>query len=198
MTRYDGAWRLLRMVLTPVVVILLRPRVRGRENVPAAGPALLVSNHRSFWDIPLLGAVQPRTLRFMAKSELFGFRPVGRFLAWGGAFPVRRGLPDRQALRTVHDTMVEGGVVAIFIEGTRHVNLEQAKAGAGRLAVVEGVPVVPVALRGTDRWRPGRRVSVAFGPPRLHSRNGRRTGQASRETSAELLERIRGLYEGLE
>lgn len=196
MTEYDRSWRVLRLAFVRLVKLLLRPRVSGRSNLPRQGPLLIVCNHQSWWDIPLLGAVQPRTLRFMAKSELFRFPPFGRFLRWGGAFPVHRGEPDREALRTVHETMVAGGAVVIFIEGSRKGNLEAAKAGAGRCAVVEGVPVVACALR-TRGWRPGRRVRVAFGPPTVYERSGRRTSQASRETADELLEQIRALYREL-
>ena len=79
---------------------------------------------------------------------------------------MRRGEPDREALRTVHETVEGGGVVGIFIQGHRQAELEGAKAGAGRCAVVEDVPVVPAAIRGTRQWRPGRRISIAFGEPR--------------------------------
>jgi 1-acyl-sn-glycerol-3-phosphate acyltransferase len=192
-SRYDRAWRVLRLTLGLLVRVLLRPRVSGRGNVPRSGPLLIVCNHQSWWDIPLLGAVQPRTLRFMAKSELFRFPPFARFLRWGGAFPVHRGEPDRAALRTVHETMLAGGAAVIFIEGSRRVNLEQAKAGAGRCAVVEDAPVVIAALHTRD-WRSGRRVSIAFGPPAVYERGGRRAGDAARETADELLERIRRLY----
>jgi 1-acyl-sn-glycerol-3-phosphate acyltransferase len=191
----DRAWRVLRLVLGPLVSLLLRPHTRGAEHVPARGPVLLVSNHESWWDIPALGRVQPRSIRYMAKSELFRIPVFGRLIAWGGGFPVRRGEPDRDALRTVHDTIAGGGAVAIFIQGHRQAALEGAKAGAGRCAVVEDTPVVPVAICGTRVWRPGRRIHIRFGPPRTYERGDRRPSQAYRETADELMAEIRHLYE---
>ena len=196
MAGYDRAWVWLRRLFSGVVRVLLRPRVRGGEHVPAAGACVFVSNHESWWDIPVLGQVQPRSIRYMAKSELFHIPVFGRILAWGGGFPVRRGEPDRDALRIVHETIEGGGVVGIFIQGHRQAELEGAKAGAGRCAVVEDAPVIPVAIRGTGEWRPGRRVDISFGPPRRYDRGDRRPAQAYRETADELMAEIRTLYEG--
>ena len=192
---YDRAWRLLRRTVGALVWVLLRPRVSGREHVPARGPALIVTNHESWWDIPALGWSQPRSIRYMAKQELYRSRALGWLLQWGGAFPVRRGEPDRDALRVVHETVEAGGVVGIFIQGHRQAELEGAKAGAGRCAVVEAVPVVPAAIRGTRGWRPGRRVGVVFGEPRTYERGERRPSVAYRETADELMAEIRRLYE---
>jgi 1-acyl-sn-glycerol-3-phosphate acyltransferase len=192
---YDRAWVWLRLVLGTLVKLLLRPRVHGREHVPRSGACMFVANHESWWDIPALGQVQSRTVRYMAKSELFRIPVFGRIIAWGGGFPVRRGEPDRDSLRIVHDTMEAGGVVGIFIQGTRQSELEGAKAGAGRCAVVEDAPVIPVAIRGTGIWRPGRRVHITFGPPRTYERGDRRPAQAYRETADELMAEIRALYE---
>jgi 1-acyl-sn-glycerol-3-phosphate acyltransferase len=194
-TDHARTWRLLRLTIGPLVRLLLHPRVRGREHLPASGPLLLVSNHESFWDIPVLGYTQPRIIRFMAKAELFRNRAFGAFLAAGGAFPVRRGEADREALRVVHETMQAGGIVCIFIQGHRQSELEGAKAGAGRCAVVEAVPVVPVAVRGTRGWRPGRRATVVFGAPRTYERGDRRPAEAYRATAEELMGEIRRLYE---
>jgi 1-acyl-sn-glycerol-3-phosphate acyltransferase len=95
----------------------------------------------------------------------------------------------------VHETVEAGGTVGIFIQGHRQAELEGAKAGAGRCAVVESVPVVPAAIRGTGTWRPGRRVGIAFGQARTYERGDRRPGIAYRETADELMAEIRRLYE---
>jgi 1-acyl-sn-glycerol-3-phosphate acyltransferase len=192
---YDRAWVWLRLFLGTLVRVLLRPEVHGREHVPRSGAFMFVANHESWWDIPALGQVQPRTVRYMAKSELFGIPVFGRIIRWGGGFPVRRGEADRDSLRVVHETMEGGGVVGIFIQGHRQAALDGAKAGAGRCAVVEEAPVIPVAIRGTGAWRPGRRIHVTFGPPRTYERGDRRAAQAYRETADELMAEIRALYE---
>jgi 1-acyl-sn-glycerol-3-phosphate acyltransferase len=195
MAAYDRAWVWLRMFLGTLVRVLLRPRVHGREHVPRSGAVILVANHESWWDIPAVGEVQPRTVRYMAKSELFHIPVFGRIVAWGGGFPVRRGEADRDSMRIVHDTIEAGGVVGIFIQGHRQSELEGAKAGAGRCAVVEDAPVIPVAVRGTGTWRLGRRIHITFGPPRRYERGDRRPAQAYRETADELMAAIRALYE---
>jgi CMP/dCMP kinase len=190
----DTFWRLVRPWGEPALRGLLRLHVTGAELVPRTGPVVFVANHQSLWDIPAIGAAQPRAIRYMAKSELFRPRPWGAFLRFGGAFAVRRGEPDRDALRIVHDTLASGGAVGIFMQGHRQEGFEEAKAGAGRIAVVEDADVVPVALRSRN-WRPGRSISVAFGQPRRYGRDGRRAAVAYRETADELMGEIRRLYE---
>ncbi len=194
---YDRAWWWLRLFLGSLVRILLRPTVLGAEHVPRSGPLVVVSNHESWWDIPAIGEVQSRTIRYMAKSELFRIPVFGRIVRWGGGFPVRRGEADRDALRIVHETIEAGGVVGIFIQGHRQAELEGAKAGAGRCAVVEDADVIPVAIRGTRGWRPGRRVHIVFGSPRRYERGERRLAVAARETADELMAEIRRLHEQL-
>jgi CMP/dCMP kinase len=190
-------WRIARPVFGPLFCRALRIRTTGAERVPRRGPVVFVSNHQSLWDIPALGVAQPRAIRYMAKSELFCPRPWGAFLKSGGAFPVRRGEPDRDALRTVHDTLAAGGVVGVFIQGHRQEGLDEVKAGAGRIAVVEDAAVVPVAIKSRG-WKPGKPIQIAFGEPRRYERGDRRTAQASRETAEELMAEIRKLYEGIE
>ena len=192
----DRFWRTVRPVAGPLFRGMLRIRVAGREHVPRTGPVILVANHQSLWDIPAIGAAQPRAVRYMAKAELFRPAPFGAFLRMGGTFGVRRGEPDRDALRTVHETVELGGCVGVFIQGHRQEGLEEAKAGAGRIAVVEDADVVPVAIHSRG-WRPGRTIGVAFGPPRRYQRAGRKASQAYRETADELMDEIRRLYEQL-
>ena len=133
----DRFWRTVRPVAGPLFNGMLRLSVTGAEHVPRRGPVVFVANHQSLWDIPALGAAQPRAIRYMAKSELFRPRPFGAFLRMGGTFGVHRGQPDREALRTVHETLAGGGTVGVFIQGHRQDGFEEAKAGAGRIAVVE-------------------------------------------------------------
>lgn len=190
----DRFWRTVRPWAPLFFRALLRMRVIGNELVPRTGPVVFVANHQSLWDIPALGSAQPRAVRFMAKAELFRPRPFAAFLRMGGTFGVRRGEADREALRTVHETLEGGGTVAVFIQGTRQDGLDEAKAGAGRIAVVEDTAVVPVAIRSRG-WRPGGRIRVVFGAPRRYERGGRRATQAYRETADELMAEIRRLYE---
>jgi cytidylate kinase len=192
----DRFWRTVQPWAAPLFRGLLRIRSVGREHVPRTGPLILVANHQSLWDIPAIGAAQPRAIRYMAKAELFRPAPFGAFLRMGGTFGVRRGEPDREALRTVHETVELGGCVGVFIQGHRQEGLEEAKAGAGRIAVVEDAAVVPVAIRSRG-WRPGRTIGIAFGPPRRYERAGRKASQAYRETADELMDEIRRLYEQL-
>jgi CMP/dCMP kinase len=190
----DRFWRTVRPWAPLFFRGLLRMQVIGRELVPGTGAVVFVANHQSLWDIPALGSAQPRAIRFMARADLFRPRPFAAFLRMGGTFGVRRGEPDREALRTVHETLEAGGTVAVFIQGTRKKGLDEAKAGAGRIAVVEDAAVVPVAIRSRG-WRPGRRIRVVFGAPRRYQRDGRRAAQAYRETTDDLMAEIRRLFE---
>ena len=190
----DRFWRIAHPLAGPVFRTLLRMHVQGVEHVPREGAVLLVANHQSLWDIPAIGSAQPRAIRYMAKSTLLELPVLGALLRLGGTFPVRRGEPDREALRTVHWTMQAGGVVGVFIQGHRQEGLDEAKAGAGRIAVVEDAAVVPVAIRSRG-WRPGRSIRIAFGAPRRYQRGQRRAAQAYRETADDLMAEIRRLYE---
>jgi 1-acyl-sn-glycerol-3-phosphate acyltransferase len=190
----DRFWKVVRPWAAPIFNGLLRTRVSGRELVPRKGPVVFVANHQSLWDIPALGCAQPRAIRFMAKAELLRPPGFGAFLRMGGTFGIRRGEPDREALRTVHETLEAGGVVGMFIQGHRQEGLDEAKAGAGRIAVVEDAAVVPVAIRSRG-WRPGRSIRITFGAPRRYERGQRRAAQAYRETADELMAEIRRLYE---
>ena len=146
----DRFWAIARPWAAPMFKVGLRIRTSGAQNVPRSGPVLFVANHQSLWDIPAIGASQPRVIRYMAKAELFHPRPWGAFIRFGGSFPVRRGEPDRDALRTVHDTLQRGGTVGVFIQGHRQEGVDEAKAGAGRMAVVEDAPVVHVAIKSRN------------------------------------------------
>jgi len=169
---------MLYAFLKPLAVVLMRLlfglESRGTEHVPAAGPVLLVANHVSVLDPPLVGGASPRQLSFLAKAELFGIPLFGGLIRRLGARPLRREGPDAGALRTALRVLKEGGALLVFPEGTRGEEgvLGPAKPGAGMLAVLGGAPVIPVYVSGSGRaWPRGRRfprparVTVTFGPP---------------------------------
>jgi 1-acyl-sn-glycerol-3-phosphate acyltransferase len=167
--------------LTPFAVGLFRALFRLRavdaRHVPATGPVLLVSNHASYLDSPLIAAsVRPRQVSFLAKAELFDIPLFGGFIRRLNARPLRREGGDARALRTGLRVLEEGGVLLIFPEGTRGDErvLREGKAGAGMIAVLSRAPVVPVYISGSGQaWPRGRRlprrgrVTVSFGAP-LH------------------------------
>ena len=165
-------------VCKPIAAALLRAlfrlEARGTEHVPATGPVLLVANHSSVLDPPLVGGVCPRQLTFLAKAELFDVPGFGALIRRLGAQPLRREGADPAALRTAQRVLQQAGALLVFPEGTRGDEgiLRPAKPGAALLAMQTGAPVVPVYVRGSGgAWPRGRRlprpakVVVTFGPP---------------------------------
>jgi 1-acyl-sn-glycerol-3-phosphate acyltransferase len=156
----------------PVMYGLFRFRAHGSENVPATGGCVLACNHLSNFDPwPLGMPLWPgRWLRFMAKSELYWW-PATLVLDSAGAFKVRRGTGDREAIETGIRLAREGNVVVMFPEGTRRKkglvkrHRPRAHSGAARIALEAGVPLVPTAVAGTDRLLRLGPIAVAFGAP---------------------------------
>jgi len=162
----------VRMLVTPLLRIWLRLHVSGREHVPAEGAAILAPNHKSLADPFFVGLSLRRHVRFMAKAELFK-GVLGRLLPRLGAFPVRRGESDAEALETARILIGQGELVVVFPEGTRvddpHA-LGSPHHGAARLALETGAPIVPTAIEGTSHLWLGplpkpRRVQVSFLEP---------------------------------
>ncbi|HEU5216189.1 MAG TPA: lysophospholipid acyltransferase family protein [Gaiellaceae bacterium] len=190
----------------PVLHGPFRLRVSGRENVPATGGCVLACNHLSNFDPWPLGLpLWPRRwLRFMAKSELYWW-PLRVLLDAAGAFRVRRGLGDREAVETAIRLARGGHVVVMFPEGTRRkkgvVKRHRARprSGAARIALDAGVPLVPAAVAGTDRLLALGPLRVAYGAPieldDLRG-NGDRRG-ASQEATDRLMTRISELEASL-
>jgi len=151
---------------------LFRLRAHGLENVPADGGAVLAANHSSNIDPWPLGLplFPRRHLRFMAKSELYWF-PLKYLLNAAGAFPVRRGRQDDEAIRTAVELCRQGEIVVMFPEGTRRrkglwkTREARAHTGAARIARDAGVPLVPAAISGTQRLRRLGPFRVVYGPP---------------------------------
>jgi 1-acyl-sn-glycerol-3-phosphate acyltransferase len=164
----------MKRVAVIVFRVLFGLRVRGAEHVPATGPILIVANHSSVLDPPLVGSVCPRQLTFMAKAELFRIPGLGALIRRLGAQPLRREGADPAALRMAQRVLAGGGALLVFPEGTRgpEGTLREGKPGAALLAMHSGVPVVPAYVSGSGRaWPRGRRlprpakVMVTFGAP---------------------------------
>ena len=145
----------VRALLQPAIMLLFWLKRIGREHIPASGGVLLAPNHRSFLDPWVIGVCLKRPAFFVAKAELFHNRLIGWFLNSLGAFPIRRGESDEQAMETARTLLERGHALMIFPEGTRirSGSLGRPKRGIGRLALQSGVPVVPIAVHGTERAR---------------------------------------------
>jgi 1-acyl-sn-glycerol-3-phosphate acyltransferase len=203
-------YRLLRLVLSLVAYVLLRPQVTGLHNIPRRGPVILASNHLSFIDSVIIPLVVPRHVTFIAKAEYFTGKGIkGRISRWFfttmGNIPVDREDP-RAGQRSLEDALVvlrRGGAFGIYPEGTRSRDgkLHQGHTGVAWLALAGQAPVVPVALRGTDKVqpvgkrlpRPYRGVQVHFGAPIDPSRQlttGARPAQVRRELTDQVMASI--------
>ena len=155
-----------------MIRFLYRLRAKGLENLPAEGGYVLAANHISNLDPWPLGIpiFPKRFLRFMGKSELF-WPPLGWLIASAGAFKVRRGTHDTEAIETAVELAREGHVVVMFPEGTRRskgiVKKYEARprTGAARIALEAGVPLVPAAIEGTDKLSRLAPLRVAYGKP---------------------------------
>ncbi len=147
-------YRLISYLLVfPVYRLLFRGRTAGNANVPMEGALVVVANHGSHLDPPLLGHALGRPVAFMAKAELFRVPILGPIIRACGAYPVARGASDREAIRTATDRLLEGWATGVFIDGTRQVNgrVNHPQPGAALLAARAGVPLLPVAIVNSHR-----------------------------------------------
>ena len=184
-------------VLSQPLRLLYRMNARGKENLPPEGGFVLAANHTSNFDPWPLGLplYPKRFLRFMGKAELFWW-PLGPFIEAGGAFKVKRGEGDTVAIEKAIELVRAGEVVVMFPEGTRRekgiTKKHQARAhtGAARIAHEADVPLVPAAIKGTDRLARLAKLRVAYGRPIEQSED-------VKETTERLMTEIDRLYAGL-
>ena len=172
---------ILRAFLTPFLMILFRPKVKGLRNVPGTGPVIIASNHLSFSDSIFMPLVVPRKVTFLAKSEYFtspgpkGLIKKLTFIALGQV-PVDRsgGRRSEAALIAGLRVLAEGKCLGIYPEGTRSPDgrLYKGRTGIARLAIESGAPIIPVAMFNTEKIQPTgtvvpkvMRVEMIFGEP---------------------------------
>jgi 1-acyl-sn-glycerol-3-phosphate acyltransferase len=196
----DGVWVLGRLTIQPVVSVFTRLRVYGKERVPREGGLVIACNHFSWIDPAALGAACPRTMYYMAKIEAHRVPGLGQLIRAFGTFSVRRGESDREAVRTMRQIVREGKALGLFVEGTRQRSgvPGEVQPGAAMVALQENVPVLPVAVHGSQTWKPGNfaPVSVVWGEPMTFT-SLPKGGRGYREASAELQTEIQRLWEWL-
>ena len=173
--RLSGWWYVFwKLVMSGFFKVTTFYKIEGRENEPRRGPFIVAGNHASAIDPPLIGAALRNQAAYMGKVELFSVPVVGPWLRSVGVFPVRRGQPDRAAIRRSHEVLASGGVLVMFPEGTRSPDgrLQEPEPGAALLALRTGVPVLPVAVVNSHRAMPKgsfvprfQHVIVRFGRP---------------------------------
>jgi 1-acyl-sn-glycerol-3-phosphate acyltransferase len=167
----------MKVVLTPLLRVLYRVRIEGREHLPRRGSVILAANHRSFLDSIFLPMVLGRRVTYVAKAEYFDDPKTAWFFRAVGQIPIRRegGSASEGALAAATDVLETGGVFGIYPEGTRTRDgfTHRGHTGVARLAMRTGAPVVPVGLVGTDECQPTdkklprvfRTVHIRFGAP---------------------------------
>jgi 1-acyl-sn-glycerol-3-phosphate acyltransferase len=187
-----------RAAVAGFAYLFWRTRVTGRDNIPRQGPFILSPVHRSNVDTPLMGCVTRRRMRYMGKDSMWKYRWSAWFFTSLGGIPVRRGTPDREALRASEAAVRSGEPIVIFPEGTRRSGpiVEDIFEGAPFVAVRTGVPIIPVGIGGSEGAMPkGARmlrpvkVRIVVGPP-LYPPPREQGGRGARRQVHELTGRL--------
>jgi 1-acyl-sn-glycerol-3-phosphate acyltransferase len=200
MNGVDAVWVVGRLTISPLTRLFAPLRSYGSERIPMEGGVVLAMNHFHWLDPPAFGTVCPRTIHFLAKSEIHSHFGLGQLIRAFGARSVRRGESDREAVRAMREIVREGNALGLFVEGTRQKNglPGEAMPGAAMVALQEDVPVVPAAIYGSQFWQLGNfhPVSIAWGEP-MRFEGIPRTGKGYREGSALIQEEIHRLWRWL-
>jgi 1-acyl-sn-glycerol-3-phosphate acyltransferase len=198
--RTDAIWTIGRATIGTATELVARLRVYGAERVPSEGGVVVAANHFSWIDPPALGDSCPRTLYMMAKIEAHRVPGLGQLMRSFGAFAVRRGESDRDAVRTMREIVRSGHALGLFVEGTRQRSgvPGPVQPGAAMVAINEDVAVSCAAIYGSYEWRLGnfRPVSVAWSTPMTFD-GLPRGGKGYKEASVEIEREIRRLWEWL-
>ncbi|HKP89397.1 MAG TPA: lysophospholipid acyltransferase family protein [Thermoleophilaceae bacterium] len=199
----DLMYEVVRVVLTPILMLFYRTRCIDSDKVPLEGPTVVTPNHFSFFDHFFVAVYLRRKVHFMAKSQLFK-RPAQFIFTHGGVFPILRGRRDEEAFKTAHTILGRGGLVVMYSEGgrSRTGELGEAKPGIGRIALESGAPIVPTAIAGSAEvrnWKKLRfpKVTVQYGDPIRFERVEDPTREQSQAAADIIFAAVRELYYGL-
>lgn len=188
LTFYTFARSVCNLILSPIY----RFEVIGRENFPENGAVLLCANHIDNLDPIVVGVSTRRPVHYMAKDELFSVPVLGKIVSNVNAFPVKRGLSDREALRKGLALLKAGNVLGLFPEGTRSKTgeLQKGLAGAGFFALRSDAVVMPCAIIGP--YRPFKRLKIVFGKP-MDMSEARKAKLSAEDTTELIMDEIRKL-----
>ncbi|NLD50106.1 MAG: 1-acyl-sn-glycerol-3-phosphate acyltransferase [Clostridiaceae bacterium] len=190
--------KIVRLLVTLIITLLYRVEIKGKENVPEKGSALLCANHVGELDMFFFGYKIKRLVHYMAKEELFKVPLMGSFIKRLGAFPVKRGKGDVQAIKTSLRLLNEGHIVGIFPEGTRLKNRSsnaRIKPGAALLAQKSGAPILPVLIKGNGK--PFSNIKIIFGKPFILDldKDKKYTSNELVEISEDIMKKVYALME---
>jgi 1-acyl-sn-glycerol-3-phosphate acyltransferase len=195
--RVDALWPFGRYTVGWLGALSARLRYYGADRIPRQGGVVLALNHFSWIDIPCFGVACPRNTYFVAKVEAHRVPGLGQFIRAFGAFSVRRGESDRDAVRRMREVVRDGNVLGVFVEGTRQRSGQpgEVQPGAAMVALQEDVPVVCGAIAGTLDYRLGNfaPATVAWGEP-LRFQGLPRGAKGYRAASEEIQAEIRRLW----
>ncbi|MFW6381414.1 MAG: lysophospholipid acyltransferase family protein [Bacillota bacterium] len=167
--------------------LIQRWQVKGKQNRPRQGQLIVMANHISNLDPPIVGCVMNRQVHFMAKAELFTNPIVGWTFKKIGVFPIKRGKPDRKALKKAFKILESDKVLGIFPEGTRQQDgqLGQAKPGAVLIALHSQSPILPIGIKNSNN---SQQIKVSIGEPfTLDQYYDRRLSREEKEEAGELI-----------
>lgn len=187
-----------KLIILIIVKLVFCLEITGQNNIPKNGGAIIASNHISLLDPPVIGCSIPRYVHFMAKEELFKYPVFNWIITQLKAFPVRRGMPDRTAIRTAINLLESGEIVGLFPEGTRSKNgvLGNPEPGLAMIAVKTGSPIIPAAVIGTGdfskKFLP--KFKVKFGKP-IAVEKGKTDKESLERISQSLMREIARLIE---
>lgn len=175
----------VRGILIIVAKLLFFYKLEGIENIPDEGRAVVCANHTSYWDPVMVGVALKRKPGFIAKEELFRFKPFGTLLKSLGAFPLKRGSGDLGVVKTSVSILRQDGLLVIFPEGTRAKNgiKPEPKTGAIRIAKMADSPIIPVGIGGG--YKLFKRVTIRIGEKiALQYTEGKKTTEEDFKTGA--------------
>ncbi len=204
-------YRIVKSIIGAILKLLAHIEIVGVENVPPRGPYIVICNHLSIFDPPLLLIALPVQVTVLAASKYRHHPLFAPLLSSMGAIYVRRGEVDRRALRACLDTLRKGGIIGMAPEGTRSPTgaLQKGRTGVAYLASRTGVPILPVAVTGTEKMPAGLkrlrrgRVKVVIGEPFTLPATGRKArGKQLKEFTDLIMHRLadmlpeeyRGIY----